>query len=100
MVGNHGPGIVLGSKLGDVLATNVHDNKLYGNYIGMQQNGQTPLPNDTGILVCWGRHGNQIGGGSANFGNLISGNSSTGVSIVGVGPGGTFVGWQSHPAES
>ncbi len=53
VVGNHGPGIVLGSKLGDVLATNVRDNKLFGNYIGMQQNGQTPLPNDAGILVCW-----------------------------------------------
>ncbi len=92
VVGNHGPGIVLGSKLGDVLATNVRDNKLFGNYIGMQQNGQTPLPNDTGILVCWGAHDNQIGGGSANFGNLISGNSSTGVSIVGVGPGGAYFG--------
>ena len=92
VVGNHGPGVVLGSKFGDVLATNVYGNKLYGNYIGIAQDGQTPLANDTGILVCWGAHHNEIGGGSANFGNLISGNSGSGVSIIGVGPEGIYFG--------
>ena len=92
IVGNEGSGVVLGSKYGDVLAKDVHDNKIYGNYIGMQQDGETPMPNSTGVLVCWGAGGNEIGGGSANLGNLISGNSGTGISIVGVGPEGKFVG--------
>ncbi len=39
-----------------------------------------------------GAHDNEIGGSSANFGNLISGNSGTGVSIVGVGPDGAYFG--------
>ena len=42
------------------------------------------------MLICWGADGNEIGGGSANFGNLISGNSGAGVSIIGVGPDGTI----------
>ena len=43
-------------------------------------------------VVCWGAYGNEIGGGSANFGNLISGNTGAGISILGVGPEDTFVG--------
>ena len=55
IVGNQGAGVVLGSMFGEVLAKKVYGNKLYGNYIGMQQDGQTPLRNTDGgahMLGC------------------------------------------------
>ncbi len=92
IVGSQTAGIIIGAKDADAVALNVHSNMIYGNYIGVAQDGETPLPNQTGVLICWGAFGNQVGGDSANFGNLISGNKSTGISIVGLGSGGTYVG--------
>ena len=49
IVGNQGPGVVLGSQFGETLAEHVYGNKLYGNYIGMGQDGGSPLAN---VPVC------------------------------------------------
>jgi hypothetical protein len=54
------------------------------NYIGVGLGGQTATPNGTGILVAVGSSGNRIGAGcGALGGNLISGNSSYGVTDFG-----------------
>jgi CSLREA domain-containing protein len=54
------------------------------NYIGVGLDGQTATPNVTGILISPGSTGNRIGAGCGALGsNLISGNSTYGVSDLG-----------------
>jgi CSLREA domain-containing protein len=58
------------------------DNVVSGNYIGTNAAGTAALPNGSdGVVVNIGRR-NTIGGTAAGAGNLISGNSSNGVSIL------------------
>lgn len=59
-------------------ATNV----VKGNYIGVKDDGITALPNSTGVYVSNSTR-NTIGGSTAGRRNIISGNSSNGVYVVG-----------------
>jgi len=59
-------------------ATNV----VKGNYIGIKDDGITALPNSTGVYVS-NSTGNTIGGTTAGRRNVISGNTSNGVYVVG-----------------
>ncbi|MCU0963244.1 MAG: right-handed parallel beta-helix repeat-containing protein, partial [Pirellulaceae bacterium] len=92
VVGHSGAGIALGAKIATELAENVRGNRVVGNYVGLLQDGQTPRGNSTGVLICWGAFGNYIGGDEARLGNLISGNTGVGISIVGVAPENKYVG--------
>ena len=58
---------------------------ILGNYIGTSKDGTGAVPNGTGIGVDGGADNAGIGGGLAGFRNLISGNTSAGVSISGSG---------------
>lgn len=54
-------------------------NRIIGNIIGMNKDGDTAIPNGNGISVSSGPAGNPIGGAGAGEGNLISGNTNYGI---------------------
>jgi hypothetical protein len=59
-------------------------NLIQGNYIGTTADGSRPLPNGgDGVLISGARE-NQIGGREPGAGNVISGNTGSGVKIIGV----------------
>jgi len=58
-------------------------NGITGNYIGINKNVSSALPNGTGITVCNGCSSVSIG--QAGTGNVISGNSGSGVLLSGSG---------------
>jgi CSLREA domain-containing protein len=72
--GNSASGVAISS------ATNT-GNIIRGNYIGTKPNGTEALPNNTGVRIIAGSS-NTIGGTAAGAGNVISGNSSWGVSVA------------------
>lgn len=57
-------------------------NLVRGNYIGVKADGVTALPNSTGVYVS-NSTGNTIGGSTAGRRNVISGNTSNGIYVVG-----------------
>ncbi len=56
------------------------NNLVIGNYIGTDKNGSVAIPNRYGVRLT---HGNTVGGINEAEGNLISGNSISGVAIGG-----------------
>jgi len=73
--GNDANGVYLSS---DTTGTTIS-----GNYIGTTANGLSALPNVTGITLRHGVYSNTIGGSASGAGNLISGNTSDGITING-----------------
>ena len=61
-------------------------NVVQGNYIGTDKNGTTAKGNYDGVFIGTGAFGNTIGGTAANAGNVLSGNSRSGVIMAGAGP--------------
>lgn len=59
-------------------------NFIVGNYIGTTADGTSPLPNGGAGVFISGARDNVVGGREPGAGNLISGNSGSGVHIVGV----------------
>lgn len=53
-------------------------NEVWGNTIGTDRAGVTAVPNQAGIFV-YNAHNNELGGNTANKGNLIAGNSFNGL---------------------
>ncbi len=66
-------------------------NTVEGNTIGAGVSGQSPLPNGTGVEIGSAATSNTIGGKIGVTGNLISGNTSDGVLISGIGTSGNTV---------
>jgi hypothetical protein len=60
-------------------------NVVEGNFIGVDASGGKALANDFGVLIETAATGNTIGGTSASFRNIISGNQRSGVYIDGPG---------------
>lgn len=56
------------------------DNFIQGNFIGVDLTGELPIANGIGVLVHG--HRNLIGGATVGAGNVISGNTAEGVSVV------------------
>lgn len=53
-------------------------NTVAGNIVGLDANGQSPLPNaDAGIVVLGGAHDNVVGGTAGGVRNVISGNGQS-----------------------
>jgi hypothetical protein len=68
-----------------VIDTNTTGTVVLGNYIGTDASGARALPNDnTGILVWNGAGPVTIGGTNAGARNVISGNASSGVVLIGI----------------
>jgi hypothetical protein len=49
------------------------NNKVLGNYIGINAAGSTAVPNDIGVLIFMGANANTVGGTTAAARNIISG---------------------------
>ncbi len=77
--GNAGFGVAISDATGT-------GNTILGNYIGVDKNGNTALPNTThGVLIQLGASGNTIGGTTIAARNVISGNAASGVNVTGTG---------------
>lgn len=75
--------VISGNETGVVIATEAINNKVLGNYIGLDAAGRAAVPNDTwGIRVSGECFGTTIGGAVAGAGNVISGNGTDGIFIV------------------
>src|SRR3989339_343463 len=79
-----GRNIISGNNIDgvNITDTNPRDNKVRGNYIGMDVNGTTALSNlQKGVSIVSGASLNVIGGENAGERNIISGNNEDGVVI-------------------
>ena len=66
-------------------------NLVEGDFIGTDSTGAVALGNYTGVFVSYGATGNTIGGTTTAARDVISGNGSDGVQIVGNGTSGNVV---------
>lgn len=81
--GNDGPGV-------RVYGVGTDGNMIQGNYIGTDKTGTSMLSNKNGgVEVSGGGTNTMIGGAGPREGNLISGNTTSGVTIIGSGTTGT-----------
>ena len=74
--GNHWNGI-------NLYGAGTTGNLIQGNYLGTSASGTLALPNSAAGLSINGAPGNIIGGAVAGAGNILSGNSQGGLSLVG-----------------
>ena len=81
--GNGGPGVAIGESG----STN---DRITGNIIGIDSSGTMAIPNQCGVFIFAGAHGNHIGSSAALDRNVISGNLTQGVLFVNVGTDGNF----------
>lgn len=76
--------VISGNTIDGILIES-DDNDVFGNYIGLAANGTDPLPNRHGIYLysesTQAIIGNEIGGTTSGQGNVISGNSQSGIHI-------------------
>lgn len=82
--GNSGnnEGNIISGNTGDGIRVGGNQTTIHGNFIGLDQTGGTAAPNNNGIYVSNAGVVN-IGGLAANQGNFISGNTNTGVFMLG-----------------
>jgi CSLREA domain-containing protein len=80
-----GPGNnVIGNTIsgnGSGIVANQPDNKIQGNLIGPDADGDTPVQTGFGVLLDNGSDGTLIGGAAAGEGNVISGNDRYGIFV-------------------
>ncbi|MEL7497637.1 MAG: LamG-like jellyroll fold domain-containing protein [Planctomycetota bacterium] len=79
--------VIVGNEDGiEIGGTGTNDNLIYGNFIGTDSTNATGQGNlRHGIVIYNGVQGTRIGGGGAEQGNIISGNSDAGIVIDGNG---------------
>lgn len=77
--------VISGNTGGGVLIQGSAGNFVTGNYIGTNVAGSAAIPNLYGVGINSGSTGNTVGGNTAAVRNVISGNTSGGVSINGAG---------------
>jgi len=82
--GNSSYGVVLGNA-------GTSGNLIEGNYVGLDANGVSAIPNNDGVLFSDGATSNRLGGTSAGAANFVSGNSYRGVVISDPGTSGNLV---------
>lgn len=86
VIGGPGAGnVISGLYVGISLAEDSSGTVIQGNKIGTSADGISALPNAIGIEARGGASGNVIGGAGAAEGNLISGNTSTGIYLADAG---------------
>lgn len=72
-------------------SSNTSGSVIAGNYIGTDASGTTAIANLIGVRIEGGSTNNTIGGTTTAARNVISGNSSTGITITDVGTTGNVV---------
>ncbi|MDX1925336.1 MAG: right-handed parallel beta-helix repeat-containing protein [Pirellulaceae bacterium] len=88
---------VSGNTLAGILVESSNNNEIAGNYVGTNLSGNAAVPNVTnGIQLQAGSANNKLGGPTAvpgtGLGNLISGNSQRGISMLFAGSNNTVQG--------
>ncbi|MFM2052137.1 MAG: hypothetical protein RL456_174, partial [Pseudomonadota bacterium] len=73
-----------------IMLENGGRNVIEGNRVGTNLAGTAAAPNDWGVVV-WNSADNRIGGTAAGAGNLLSGNHTDGVNLIGAGATGNVV---------
>src|SRR5262249_35131137 len=77
--------VISGNSLG-VLLDGANSNSVRGNYIGTDASGTAAVGNtQAGVQIAAGAQNNLIGDDGSGGGNVISGNTSTGIGISGSG---------------
>ncbi len=100
LIGGTG-GVAVKTGQGNVISAHSHggvfiagagtnSNRLQGDFIGTDYSGITALPNLVGVEIALGASMNTVGGGTA-LGDLISGNLTSGVVIVGASTTGNLI---------
>ena len=76
-----GAGNVISGNLqtGIQLSALANNNRIEGNIVGLNANGNAAIPNSNGIALFDRANTNMIGGSAANAGNVISGNLNSGI---------------------
>ncbi|MBP7376165.1 MAG: hypothetical protein KA956_06785, partial [Pyrinomonadaceae bacterium] len=76
-----GAGNVISGNLqtGIQLSALANNNRIEGNIVGLNANGNVAIPNSNGIALFDRANTNMIGGSAANAGNVISGNLNSGI---------------------
>jgi len=83
IAGNNEDGIWGGGGIGSVAAANL-DNRIFGNFIGINPNTDNPVPNaQDGIHLNTGNQGTLVGKTDWTLANVISGNRRHGVFLAG-----------------
>ena len=80
VIGGYRPGVDLRNGFAIVMETD--NNKIQGNFIGIEADGETAFPNARGVQIM-NASGNLIGGTTPEERNIISGNSSIGIAVFG-----------------
>lgn len=71
--GNSGAGIMV--------VSGAAANSIYGNYVGTDAAGSSAIPNGSGVTILQDATNTTIGGSNPGQGNVISGNTGTGITI-------------------
>ena len=91
-----GPGaarnVISGNGTGMQIRTGAAGTVVQNNYIGVNAAGTAAIFNGTGITINDNAVGNTIGGATAGLGNVISGNTATGLSLASGSNGNTIQG--------
>lgn len=75
-----------------IKGANTDNNRIIGNYIGVEIDGKIEIPNGiAGIAIHDQAKNNTIGGNAPNEGNFISGNSLSGIFFTDIGTSGNIV---------
>ena len=90
-IGGPGAGNLISGNTGDGLSVIGSSNLIQANYIGTNALGTTPVANAIGISIVSGASNNVIGGTVASARNVVSGNTGDGVFISGNGSTGNTV---------
>jgi len=83
--------IISGNTTAGVVILGASGNTVVGNDIGTNAAGDGPVPNGTGVEISGSATGNTVGGTIAGDLNLISGNTTAGIAISGVGTSANLV---------
>lgn len=82
VISANGTGVMVRAAAGAI----AHDNRVVNNRIGTDASGTRAVPNrNAGILTSTATAGTMIGGPGTGDGNVISGNTASGVSLWGTG---------------
>ena len=73
--------MISGNGTGIQIRTSASGTMVQNNYIGLNAAGTQPISNGTGISINNNATGNTIGGTAAGAGNVISGNTGSGINI-------------------
>ncbi|NBC15814.1 MAG: T9SS type A sorting domain-containing protein, partial [Bacteroidetes bacterium] len=83
--------VISGNASGGVEIVGSSGNEVMGNYVGTDASGASAIPNDTGGIRVDASEGNLIGGTTAGAGNVVSGNTGTGILLIDALSGGNTV---------